>query len=82
MKIFNCNIYKSSLKTDAYLFILQQQKLESLPPELLKTLGKLEHVMDLPISEQSKLAQNNSQSVIQSLIAQGYYLQLPVTGAT
>ncbi len=77
MEILDCSIYKSIQKMDTYLFIPCNAKLENLPAPLLKRLGKLEHVMDLSLSEQRKLARNNSLKVIQSIKTEGYYLQLP-----
>lgn len=62
---------------DTYLFVPLNTELENLPSALLETLGKLEHVMDLTLSEEKKLARNNSRKVIQSLKTEGYYLQLP-----
>ncbi len=77
MKACICTIYKSNRKTDTYLFIPQEDELENLPTDLLKTLGKLEFVMELPVTEKTKLAQKNARNVIQALDQQGYYLQLP-----
>ncbi len=62
---------------DTYLFVPLDTDLENLPAALLKTLGKLEHMMDLSLSEEKELARNNRQKVIQSLKTEGYYLQLP-----
>jgi len=77
MESFDCTIYRSTKKADAYLFVLQNDKLENLPQALLQTLGKLEYAMDIVLTEDRKLAQNNAHQVIQSLKTQGYYLQLP-----
>lgn len=77
MEIFDCSIYKSRQKADAYLFIPQNGALKNLPDSLLQALGKLEHVMDLSLTAEKKLAQNDVRSVIKTLKLQGYYLQLP-----
>ena len=77
MKTFDCVIYSATLKTDTYLFVLQDTKLENLPLPLRQALGKLKHVMNLSLTEDRKLAQNNTRCVINSLKTQGYYLQLP-----
>jgi len=77
MEPLNCRIYKAYSKADTYLFVLQNTDLENLPVPLLQSLGKLEHVMDLSLTEDKKLAQNNAPSVIRALQTQGYYLQLP-----
>ncbi len=77
METLDCSIYKSIQKMDTYLFVPRHAELENLPATLLKMLGKLEHVMDLSLSEERKLARNNSPKVIQSLKTEGYYLQIP-----
>ncbi len=77
METFDCSVYKDVRNVDTYLFIPLNAKLENLPSALLKTLGKLEHVMDLSLSGRKKLVRNNNQKVIQSLKTEGYYLQLP-----
>lgn len=77
MKALVCTIYKSIKQTDTYLFVLQGEELKNLPTSLIQTLGKLEHVMNLSLTEKKKLAQSNARNVIQALSQQGYYLQLP-----
>ncbi len=77
METLACTIYKSIRKTDTYLFVPQDEELENLPAPLLQALGKLEHVMDLSLTEKKKLAQSNARNVIHALNSQGYYLQLP-----
>ncbi len=77
MEIFDCSIYKSRQKADAYLFIPQNDELKNLPDSLLQALGKLEHVMDLSLTEGGKLAQSDAHNVIKALKLKGYYLQLP-----
>jgi len=78
MEIFDCSIYKSLQRADAYLFIPQNDELKSLPDSLLQALGKLEHVMDLSLTAGGELAQSDARNVIMSLKLKGYYLQLPV----
>ncbi|VAX12411.1 hypothetical protein MNBD_GAMMA24-2402 [hydrothermal vent metagenome] len=62
---------------DAYLFIPRNAELENVPAPLLKMLGKLRQVMAPTLSEERKLAQNGSLTLIQLLETEGYYLQLP-----
>ena len=77
MQTLTCSIYKSTRKTNAYLFVPENTKLETLPAPLLQVLGKLEYVMNLSLNKKKKLAQADAHNVIHAINSQGYYLQLP-----
>ena len=72
-----CFIYKS-LKTEyLYVYIDKKDDFSALPEALLNSLGQLEWVMSLELSSERKLAQENVVNVMNSLINQGFYIQLP-----
>lgn len=77
----DCAIYKSSRKTDYYLYVErkhgQEDDFSSLPETLTKLLGELEFVMQLELSERRKLALADINEVIESLQQHGFYLQTP-----
>ncbi len=81
MKILDCSIYKSRRRPDTYLFLPRGESFEALPAGLRQMLGKLEHVMDLSLDPQRKLAQSDPRQVIAALESEGYYLQLPPGGS-
>lgn len=72
-----CQVYRSHIKLDTYLYTLEQTPLDNLPNGLTKLLGKLEPVMQLDLSERVSLANADIEQVIKSLNTQGYYLQMP-----
>lgn len=72
-----CAIYKSLKKNDTYLYIENKDRFERVPAALLDALGRLDFVMTLSITPQRKLAQADAAKVVQALLEQGYYLQLP-----
>lgn len=72
-----CAVYKSNKKMDTYLFVEKEAEFERVPDSLLKMLGELEFVMSVDLDERDKLAQADPQQVKESLIDQGYFLQLP-----
>ena len=72
-----CAVYKSNKKMDTYLFVEKEAEFERVPDSLLKMLGELEFVMSVDLDERDKLAQADPQQVKESLIEQGYFLQLP-----
>jgi len=75
----NCAIYRSSKKTDYYLFVEQENNFERVPESLLLMLGALHWVMSINLDERDKLSQADPKEVKQLLLAQGYYLQMPAS---
>lgn len=75
----NCAVYKSSKKTDYYLFVEQEDRFERVPESLLNMLGSLQWVMTLNLDEREKLSQADLDEVKQLLVDQGYYLQMPAS---
>lgn len=60
-----------------YLYLHEEQQLQSLPEELLLLVGQLTHVMDLELSADRKLARVNVEEVIKALKETGYFIQMP-----
>ncbi|GJL81096.1 MAG: YcgL domain-containing protein [marine bacterium B5-7] len=73
----HCDIYKSSRKTDTYLFVEQNAEIGDLPASLVELLGNLEHVMALELHPQRILAQADATDVIKNINSNGYYVQMP-----
>jgi len=72
-----CSIYKSSKKSEHYLFIEQAENFDKVPEQLQGMLGELELVMDLEITPERKLALSDAQEVLKQIAEAGFYLQLP-----
>ena len=75
----NCAIYKSSKKTDYYLFVEQEDNFQRVPESLLNMLGALQWVMSINLDERDKLSQADPEEVKQLLVSQGYFLQMPTS---
>ncbi len=71
-----CYIYKSPLKTETYLYLLDKDDLSIIPEVLLKLFGEPEYCFDFVLTEGKKLFQEDSKMVIQNLLQQGYHLQM------
>ena len=72
-----CYIYRCSAKADLYLYLNQRDDFSCLPVELAKRVGQLDFTMEVELSKQKKLAQENPATVIENLRKQGFHLQLP-----
>jgi uncharacterized protein YcgL (UPF0745 family) len=73
----HCYIYKSPRKPETYLFVLKENDFSAVPTPLLEALGKVEKVLDIPLTPERKLARGNARQIINDLKATGFHLQLP-----
>jgi len=72
-----CFIYKSLKKDYLYLYIDKKDDFSKVPDALVNSFGKIEFVMDLELSPERKLAREDAGKVIESLMEQGFFVQLP-----
>ena len=76
-----CYVYKGQHKEDHYLYLNQKFSAELLPsglPEgLLGMLGELSLVLEFELTEDRKLPQADPVQVIDDILSQGFYLQIP-----
>ncbi|HDY97901.1 MAG TPA: YcgL domain-containing protein [Pseudomonas sabulinigri] len=76
MKVL-CSIYRSTKKMGMYLYVPREKGLSEVPPELMKLIGRAEHAMDMILTEERKLAQEDILKVLANLREQGYHVQMP-----
>ncbi len=72
-----CAIYKSPKKYDTYLYVAARDDFSCVPESLLKLLGQPVHVMDLELTAERKLAQEDIVGVMKNLQTRGWHLQMP-----
>lgn len=72
-----CAIYKSRKKQDTYLYLAARDDFSHVPESLLKLIGQTVHVMDLELSPERKLAQEDTAEVLRNLRERGWHLQMP-----
>ena len=72
-----CFIYKSLKKDYLYLYITEKDDFSKVPDALFNHLGKMEFVMDLELSPERKLAMEDAGKIIQNIMEQGFFVQLP-----
>jgi len=72
-----CFIYKSLKKENLYLYIDKKDDFSKVPEELFNSFGKIEFVMELELTPERKLAKEEAGKVIDSLMAKGFFVQLP-----
>lgn len=72
-----CSVIRSSLKDFTYIYLLEGEDFDDLPESLKRVFGDPEFVMDLNLTPERKLANEDVNQVMQNLSDQGYHLQLP-----
>ncbi len=72
-----CTIYKSRRKADTYLYVAVRDDFSRIPEALLKLIGEPEHVMDLELLPERKLALEDTAEVLRNLAERGWHLQMP-----
>jgi len=76
----DCVIYRCTRQEEMYLYLREGLGTEALPPELLRRTGALQQVMRLSLTPERKLARVPAATVLRSLEAQGWFLQMPPNG--
>lgn len=74
-----CYIYRSNKKPGAYLYLPGKDDFDDLPETMMQLFGDPEFSMSLNLTPGKKLAQEDTQAVLDKLETDGYYLQLPKT---
>ncbi len=75
-----CAIYRCSRKAETYLYVALTEgepDFSRVPETLLVSLGRREHVMDLELTPDRKLARVERDEVVAALVERGFFLQLP-----
>jgi len=71
-----CHIYRSNRKLDTYLYLLDKDDFSVVPEELLRIFGPPEFSFSFDLTQDRKLAKEDSAEVLDHLTDQGYHLQL------
>jgi uncharacterized protein YcgL (UPF0745 family) len=72
-----CSVIRSSLKDYTYIYLLEGEDYDDLPESLKSIFGEPEFVMNLELTPQRKLANEDVSHVLENLAEKGYHLQLP-----
>ena len=67
-----CFVYRSTKKSDTYLYLADKDNFVNLPEGLVKLLGGTEYVLELDLNKTRTLANADIQQVISNLNSQGF----------
>ncbi len=71
-----CHIYRSNLKFDTYLYLMDKDDFSVVPDALLKVFGQPEFSFSFELTPARKLAKEDAEEVLANLQQNGYHLQL------
>jgi uncharacterized protein YcgL (UPF0745 family) len=71
-----CHIYRSNRKLDTYLYLVEEDDFSVIPEELLRVFGPPEFSFSFDLTQERKLAREDTAQVLENLEQQGYHLQL------
>ena len=72
-------VYKSQRKADTYVYLAARDDVACLPEPLRQQLGTLAFVMELALTPERKLAQEDPAVVRTNLATRGFHIQFPPT---
>ena len=72
-----CFIYRCSNKPDLYIYLAEEDVFDNVPKEIFNSLGIVEFSMELELTPETKLARENTETVINNLEQHGFHIQLP-----
>lgn len=70
-------VYKSHRKDDTYVYLAERDGFGVLPAPLAASLGRLDLVMEVVLSDTRRLARADVAQVMAELVSRGFYLQVP-----
>ncbi|MCM2972774.1 MULTISPECIES: YcgL domain-containing protein [Larsenimonas] len=74
---FLCDVYKSPRRDEMYLYVRRGDDLKELPEALAEHFGTPVFVMPLLMTRTKTLARTTGAKVLDAIMSQGFYLQMP-----
>ncbi|MGO1460945.1 MAG: YcgL domain-containing protein [Marinobacter sp.] len=71
------SVFRSSKKSDTYIFVRRGQAWEELPESLKAVFGSPVHSMDLIMTPERKLARTTGEQVLMAIEEKDFFLQMP-----
>jgi uncharacterized protein YcgL (UPF0745 family) len=72
-----CFIYRCNLKPDMYIYLAEEDNFDGMPKEIYASLGIIEFSMEIEITAETRLAREDTRTVLNNLKEHGFHIQLP-----
>lgn len=70
-------VYKCQRKDDTYVYLAERDAFDVLPAPLKASLGSLQLVLEVALTDDRRLARADAAQVRAELCSRGFYLQVP-----
>jgi uncharacterized protein YcgL (UPF0745 family) len=70
-------VYKTKKTENLFLYVKAEEGTERVPEELIEKFGEMEQALSFVLTEDRKLAMEDTLTVIKNLNQKGYHLQMP-----
>lgn len=71
------SVFRSSKKSDTYIYVRRGQEWAELPESLREIFGNPVHSMDLVMTPDRKLARTTGEQVLKAIADKDFFLQMP-----
>lgn len=72
-----CYVYRSTRRTDTYVYLPRRDDFSEVSEGLLRALGRLEFALEFELTPQRRLAREDPAIVLANIEAHGFHVQLP-----
>lgn len=72
-----CDVYKSQSRSEVYIYVDKKDGLSRVPEALLAQFEAPNFCFTFKLTQNRKLAREDSKKVFENLTSQGYHLQMP-----
>ena len=72
-----CWIYRSNVRDGLYVWLREEDALDTLPDPVRRQLGSAELAMSIDLKPTTRLGQEDPAHVLANLEAQGFHVQMP-----
>jgi uncharacterized protein YcgL (UPF0745 family) len=76
----SCFVYRSKKNSEMYLYLPEKAQFTQIPESLLKLVGEVEFSFEFILNTERKLLRYEAAEVMQNLLDNGFFLQMPPNG--
>ena len=76
----SCYVYRSRKNNEMYLYLPEKEQFSNVPESLMKLVGKVDFSFEFELNTERKLLRYKASDVMQALLDNGFFLQMPPDG--
>jgi len=76
----SCYVYRSRKNNQMYLYLPEKEQFSHVPESLMKLVGEVDFSFEFELNLKRKLLRYKASDVMQALLDNGFFLQMPPNG--